>query len=151
MVIEDFERGAAIRCPLRAWERQRRANMLALINEPEHVQVREAKPPPPPPPAPRPTFSSDIDRAITTACAVCGVRRHVLFSRCRFQNVVRARHVAMALLREQGLSCQSIAQILGLQHHTTVMHGIKHAHARHGPALVLCREMMDQKEGAPSF
>jgi len=43
----------------------------------------------------------------------------------RFRHIVRPRHVAMYLLREQGLSFPFIAKLLGGLDHTTVMSGCR--------------------------
>jgi len=43
----------------------------------------------------------------------------------RFRHIVRPRHVAMYLLREQGLSFPFIAKLLGGLDHTTVMNGCR--------------------------
>jgi hypothetical protein len=43
---------------------------------------------------------------------------------CRIRDLVTARHIAMYVLREAGLSYPAIAREIGHRDHTTVMHGV---------------------------
>ncbi len=69
------------------------------------------------------TTAADILR---TVCEVFGVSEKDLLGKQRKREIVRPRHVAMYLLREEtGSSLVEIGRTLGGRDHTTVMHGIE--------------------------
>ena len=53
-----------------------------------------------------------------------GFSREQLIGGCRIRELVTARHIAMYVLRQAGLSYPAIAREIGGRDHTTVMHGV---------------------------
>ncbi|MDQ3614038.1 MAG: chromosomal replication initiator protein DnaA [Chloroflexota bacterium] len=69
------------------------------------------------------TTAADVLRVV---CEVFGVTEKELLGRQRKRQIVRPRHVAMYLLREEtGSSLAEIGRTLGGRDHTTVLHGIE--------------------------
>lgn len=63
---------------------------------------------------------------LNTVIRVTHVRKVDLISSTRQDSYVRARHIAMYLLRNlTPLSYPQIGRLLGGRHHTTVMHGVR--------------------------
>jgi len=61
---------------------------------------------------------------IATVAADHGITVEEMRSKSRLPHLVKARHVAMYALRWRGLSLPAIARYLGIQDHTTVIHGL---------------------------
>jgi len=69
-----------------------------------------------------------MEASICTACMrLFGLTADQFFQDARGQHrdIVDARHVAMDLLRRDGLSYPEIAHTLGLWNHTSAMHGVR--------------------------
>jgi chromosomal replication initiation ATPase DnaA len=69
-----------------------------------------------------------MEASIITACIrLFDLESEQFFQDARGQHhtIVDARHVAMELLRRDGLSYPSIARTLGLWDHTSAMHGVR--------------------------
>jgi len=69
-------------------------------------------------------------------------------ARCWHQDCADARHVAMFLFRQQGLSYPIIAATLGLRDHTTVLYGVRKVERDHrlqAVAAAIGRWLADQQ------
>lgn len=116
---------------MNAFYRDLRARNAALVPpSPSPPRWREQEPrkvleqPPEPTPAPVP-WQRPISRIILAVCAEWDIAPSQLRAKRRTQDCVTPRQVVMHLAKNPSTSFPSIARSLGLQDHTTVVHGIR--------------------------
>lgn len=119
--------------------RERLYNPPNAYREPAPLIVDKPKPEPPPPPPPPPMkcmsvlpprmdygTNSTVDEVIRAVCIVFDVSGTNIRSMRRTADVMKPRHVAMALCRRLTLkSLPEIGRRMGGKDHTTVLHGCK--------------------------
>ena len=71
------------------------------------------------------TQAASPDAVIEAACNYYNIKTTQIKGSKRDASLVRARHICMYLLKEQGLTLVEIGNLLGGRDHTTVMHGVE--------------------------
>ena len=71
------------------------------------------------------TQAASPDAVIEAVCNYYNIKTTQIKGSKRDASLVRARHICMYLLKEQGLTLVEIGNLLGGRDHTTVMHGVE--------------------------
>lgn len=86
---------------------------------------------------------SDVDRRVNLAAETFIVPAQAIYSSDRSKHVVAARHVAMWLLRDAGMSLPAIGATLG-RDHTSVLYGVRRVE-RDGELLAVARGLVEKR------
>lgn len=84
-----------------------------------------------------------VERCVDIAAAWGDVPTEAIYSTDRSKHVVAARHVAMWLLRDAGMSLPAIGATLG-RDHTSVLYGVRRVE-RDGELLAVARGLVEKR------